>query len=164
MIWKATHSSIKHEVKKKVNAVKQKSYCMARQEKFEHKMFLVLWPSLSLHCVLRICVMHRPDLPISRNTCSAVIKSTILASARQLLKDNIPWEPEGSRDLPLCSCRPGLCELSRMSQKTRTRLARCGTVLRPFREALPRSKSSVWLKYNVVSFLDRLMNFFYQQC
>ena len=63
MIWKATHSSIKHEVKKKVNAVKRKSYCMARQEKFEHKMFLVLWPSLSLHCVLRICVMHRPDLP-----------------------------------------------------------------------------------------------------
>ena len=119
--------------------------------------FGLLSPS-TVYCVSVLCIGQTS--PISRNTCSAVIKSTILASARQLLKDNIPWEPEGSRDLPLCSCRPGLCELSRMSQKTRTRLARCGTVLRPFREALPRSKSSVWLKYNVVSFLDRLMNFF----
>lgn len=43
------------------------------------------------HCVSTLCIDQTS--PISRNTCSAVIKSTILASARQLLKDNIPWEP-----------------------------------------------------------------------
>ena len=63
---------------------------MARHEKFKHKMFLVLWPSFSLHCALRICIMHWPDLPHQQKYLLSLYKEHILASARQLLKDNIP--------------------------------------------------------------------------
>ena len=42
-----------------------------------------------LYCASSIYIMHQPNLPIGRNTCSA-IKSSILASARQLPKDSIP--------------------------------------------------------------------------
>ena len=49
------------------------------QEKFNYKKFLHALISSPHHCALYICIMHWPNLPISRNTCSP-IKNNILST------------------------------------------------------------------------------------
>ena len=66
--------------------------------------FVLLSP---LYCASRIYIMHQPNLPIGRNTCSA-IKSSFLVSVRQLPKDSIPPDPLRCH-MVLTS---GLCKLS----------------------------------------------------
>ena len=57
--------------------------------KIETKKFSLPFGLLSpLYCALCICIDQTS--PIGRNTCSTIRNNTLLAPARQLLKDNIP--------------------------------------------------------------------------
>ena len=54
---------------------------MAREEKFRHRTFSLLFGLLSpLYCALCVCILHRQNLPIDRNSYLTINSSILLAA------------------------------------------------------------------------------------
>ena len=82
-----TQMSTNREVVEYIMVYEIKLHFIASQEKNQtQKIFSVLWPPLSCHCALCICIRHRPDLSICRNTCSTIQSNILLVPTRQFLK------------------------------------------------------------------------------
>lgn len=79
-----------HKIVSSTFFIREIKFIILRQDK-KNKYFLLSFGLLSLptvHYVSALCINR--NFPIGRNTCSIINSNILLASMRQLLRDNIP--------------------------------------------------------------------------